>query len=300
MFRTRTFLAATAATFLFVPAASQAGKIIWPCSGSVTSAYGPRSNPCSGCSSFHQGIDIGVGSGTLLGSPGNGSASGYIADSCGGNIYKIAYGNGWETRFLHCSASLVATGSTVVRNQDVAKSGNTGSCTTGAHLHFEVRKDGVAQSIPGAAGTYVTRNTFINQEYPGLNDVPANVAIIDNSNTGFSVAGAWSTGTSATDKYGSDYRYRSTAAVSEPASWTASVPSGSYKIFAWWSAGTNRSASAPYILPDNTTVNVNQQANGGKWNLLGTKTIGSNAVTKLSCWTTTGFIVVADAIKYEQ
>lgn len=300
MFIARTFMAAAAAAFLVVPTASHAGKIIWPASGSVTSPYGPRSSPCSGCSTFHHGIDIGIASGTILGSPGNGTVTSYAYDSCGGNIYKIGYGNGWETRFLHCSASIKGVGSSVTRNVDVAKSGNTGSCTTGAHLHFEVRKDGVSQSIPGAKGTYVTRNTLINQEYPGLNDVPTNVAIIDNTSSGFSVVGAWSTGTSASDKYGSDYRFRSTAAVSEPASWTASVPSGSYKIYAWWTAGTNRSASAPYILPDNSTVNVNQQANGGKWNLLGTKTIGSNATTKLSCWASSGFVVIADAIKYEQ
>ena len=30
----------------------------------------------------------------------------YAYDSCGGNIHKIGYGGGWETRFLHCSASL--------------------------------------------------------------------------------------------------------------------------------------------------------------------------------------------------
>jgi hypothetical protein len=47
-------------------------------------------------------------------------------------------------------------------------------------------------------------------------------------------------------------------------------------------------------------VSKNQQASGGAWNVLGTSslTAGTNAVTKLSCWTTTGFIVLADAVKY--
>src|SRR5688500_2013505 len=135
---------------LTLPAATaHAGRIIWPCSGRVTSPYGPRSSPCSGCSTFHHGIDIGVGTGTILGSPGNGTVTSYAFDSCGGNIYRIGYGGGWETRFLHCSGSIRGVGSAVTRNVDVARSGGTGSCTTGPHLHFEVRKDGVSQSIPG-------------------------------------------------------------------------------------------------------------------------------------------------------
>ncbi len=113
---------------LLVPFSAQAGKIGWPCSGKVTSAYGARSSPCSGCSTFHYGIDIGVGSGTILGSPGNGNVKSYAYSSCGGNVFKIGYENGWETRFLHCSDKIRNVGEAVSRNQDAAKSGNTGSC----------------------------------------------------------------------------------------------------------------------------------------------------------------------------
>lgn len=115
-----------------------------------------------------------------------------------------------------------------------------------------------------------------------------------------SVASSWATGTSASDKYGSDYKWRSTAAVSDPASWTINIAnSGSYDISAWWTAGGNRSTAAPYILPGGGTVTKNQQANGGKWNLLGTKTLSTgNKTTQLSCWAASDFIVVADAVKY--
>jgi len=114
------------------------------------------------------------------------------------------------------------------------------------------------------------------------------------------VSATWATGTSATDKYGSDYKWRSTEAISDPASWTINITSaGSYDISAWWSAGTNRSASAPYILPSGSSVTKNQQANGGAWNLLGTQSLATgNRTTQLSCWAATGFIVVADAVKY--
>lgn len=128
--------------------------------------------------------------------------------------------------------------------------------------------------------------------------------IVDNSASGFSASASWATGTSAADKYGSNYRYRSTAALSDPATWSVSLPSSkTYSVYAWWSQGSNRSATAPYVVyhsAGSTTVNKNQQANGGVWNLLGSWSMagGANQV-KLSCWTTTGYIVLADAIKWQ-
>lgn len=115
-----------------------------------------------------------------------------------------------------------------------------------------------------------------------------------------SASSNWAVGTSSTDKYGANYKYRSTEAVSDPASWTMNVTvAGSYKVQAWWPAGTNRSVSAPYILPNGVTANVDQQGNGGKWNTLGTVSLGTgNRTTQLSCWTGSGFVVVADAVRY--
>jgi len=115
------------------------------------------------------------------------------------------------------------------------------------------------------------------------------------------VSAGWSTGSSAADKFGGDYKFKSTAAISDPASWTINVAAGgSYNIYAWWPAGANRSATAPYILPGGgAAVQMNQQANGGKFNLLGTRSLAAgNNETQLSCWTTTGFVVVADAVRY--
>ncbi len=126
--------------------------------------------------------------------------------------------------------------------------------------------------------------------------------VVDNSNAGFTASASWSTGTSATDKQGTDYRFRTTQAVSDAATWSATLGAGKYAVEAWWSQGANRSTNAPYVVYHSTgssTVNVNQQANGGKWNSLGVYnfTNGVNQV-KLSCWTTTGFVVIADAIRF--
>ena len=133
---------------------------------------------------------------------------------------------------------------------------------------------------------------------------PAAAAIVDNSSAGFSTSANWSTGSSSPDKYGADYRFRSTAAVSDPATWTANLPSTkSYGVYVWYPQGSNRSTTAPYIVyhaAGSTTAVVNQQITGGQWVYQGSWNMnaGSNQV-KLSCWTTTGFVVVADAVKWQ-
>jgi N-acetyl-anhydromuramyl-L-alanine amidase AmpD len=129
---------------------------------------------------------------------------------------------------------------------------------------------------------------------------PVTAVTVDNSSAGFSVTGTWSTGSSSTDKYGADYRYHSTAPISEPAQWLASV-SGTKSVYAWWPQGSNRSTSAGYIVTHDggtTTVNKNQQTGGGAWQLLGSWSMSTGKV-QLSCWTGTGFIVVADAVKWQ-
>lgn len=145
-------------------------------------------------------------------------------------------------------------------------------------------------------------NTWIDVTF--LWETPPGTAVtVDNSSANFAASASWSTGTGATDKFGSDYRYRSTAPISDPATWTGNLPSTkTWGVYAWWSQGSNRSSTASYIVANNAgtvTVTVNQQANGGRWNLLGSWSMGGSKTTKLSCWTTTGFVVLADAVKWQ-
>jgi hypothetical protein len=74
-------------------------------------------------------------------------------------------------------------------------------------------------------------------------------------------------------------------------------------VDAWWTSATDRSTSAPFVMWNASgtklgTVNVNQQANGGMWNTLGSYSFsaGWNKV-QLSRWTTSGYYVVADAVR---
>jgi hypothetical protein len=149
----------------------------------------------------------------------------------------------------------------------------------------------------------MTGNNWLDVTFNWEAPIGASV-IVDNSSGGFSASASWATGTGSTDKYGADYRYRSTAAISDAATWTGNLGSTkSYGVYAWWAQGSNRSSTASYIVAipgGSSTVVVNQQSGGGQWHLLGTWSLnsGSNNV-KLSCWTTTGFIVLADAVKWQ-
>lgn len=128
---------------------------------------------------------------------------------------------------------------------------------------------------------------------------------VDNTDAGFTASANWIASTSTAGYLGTNYKYRNTQSISDAASWSADLTAGSYKVYARWTAGTNRAASAPYQVVHTggtTTVNVNQQANNGTWVLLGTFNMaaGNSERVRLSCWTTAGFVVVADGVKFEK
>lgn len=92
--------------------------------------------------SEHQGVDIAVPAGTEVRATMGGKV--VIAgwqDGGYGNTVVIASGNE-QIILAHNSEVLVSTGETVAKGQVIALSGNTGK-STGAHIHYEVRKDGV-------------------------------------------------------------------------------------------------------------------------------------------------------------
>ncbi len=110
---------------------------IWPANGSVTSNFGKR------WGRKHEGIDIGVSTGTNVKAFMSGKITYSGWESGYGYLVKISHGNGLETYYGHNSKLLVKVGQTVEAGAVIAKSGNTGN-STGPHVHFEVRKNGTA------------------------------------------------------------------------------------------------------------------------------------------------------------
>lgn len=109
----------------------------------ITSGFGNRLDPFSRSLAFHKGIDYPAPTGTPILASGGGKVieAGYHSEY--GRRIDIDHGNGLATRYAHASRLLVKVGDVVVPGQKIAEVGSTGR-STGAHLHFEVLRNGQA------------------------------------------------------------------------------------------------------------------------------------------------------------
>jgi murein DD-endopeptidase MepM/ murein hydrolase activator NlpD len=112
-----------------------------PARGPVSSGFGYRVHPISGETTFHHGADLAVYTGTRVAAFADGTVSETGNHSVYGYYVKIDHGDGFQTLYAHLSEILVKKGKTVTLGDRIALSGNSGY-STGAHLHFEIRKDG--------------------------------------------------------------------------------------------------------------------------------------------------------------
>lgn len=112
-------------------------KLGLPLKGTVTSRYGEREET-EIVSADHQGIDIGVNTGTTIVAAMEGKVSLVSDEGEYGTHVKIV-NKDITTIYAHCSKILVKEGATIKKGQKIALSGNTGR-TTGPHLHFEIRR----------------------------------------------------------------------------------------------------------------------------------------------------------------
>jgi murein DD-endopeptidase MepM/ murein hydrolase activator NlpD len=115
---------------------------IWPVQGWVTSGFGFRMNPFTGLTQMHEGLDISNRMGTLVVAPADGIISDIGSDWVHGKILVISHGFGMTTRYSHLDKVLVRVGQKVKRGDKIAEVGISGK-TTGPHLHYEVRLNGI-------------------------------------------------------------------------------------------------------------------------------------------------------------
>lgn len=116
---------------------------VWPTAGTVSSGYGNRLHPILGVYRLHRGVDLG----TAHSQPVYAARAGYVitAGPWGGygNAVVIEHGDGFTSVYAHLSAVTVSAGILVSALDQVGNLGSTG-LSTGPHLHFEIRRDGVA------------------------------------------------------------------------------------------------------------------------------------------------------------
>ena len=115
----------------------------------ITSDYGPRNCPIHGPEN-HEGIDMGIGSGTPVMAAKEGTVDG-VGLSCGGpNSVSIRHPDGNTTHYLHMSSHVVRQGATVQKGQVIGTVGEMG-CANGPHLHYSFYKGG-SNTTPRATG----------------------------------------------------------------------------------------------------------------------------------------------------
>jgi murein DD-endopeptidase MepM/ murein hydrolase activator NlpD len=127
----------------------------------VTSPYGPRKDPMDRTKTqIHHGIDIKTNSDAVLATENNGTivAVNHNTNTGSGKSVTVEYsradGTATRVQYMHLSQINVQKGDSVNAGQKLGVSGNTGSRTTGEHLHLgviNVSADGKQQWVNPAA-----------------------------------------------------------------------------------------------------------------------------------------------------
>lgn len=131
------------------------GEMRWPVPGfhNISSPFGMRIHPIKKVPTMHYGIDIPAPEGVNIVAPADGLVHSLTRSEAVGLTMEIDHGTNErgqriKTRYCHLSDNVARPGQKVKAGEVVAKVGNTGYLTTGAHLHFEVYVDGVCHD-PG-------------------------------------------------------------------------------------------------------------------------------------------------------
>ncbi|MEA3416526.1 MAG: M23 family metallopeptidase [Thermodesulfobacteriota bacterium] len=115
---------------------------IRPVSGWTSSRFGYRVSPFTGLREFHKGLDIATRTGTPIVAAADGVVTFAGRKGLLGKTIIIDHGHGMVTRYGHADKLLKKRGKAVKRGDTIALVGNTGR-TTGSHLHYEVRLNGI-------------------------------------------------------------------------------------------------------------------------------------------------------------
>ena len=116
----------------------------WPLYGRVEAPFGYDARRLAlGVQPNHEGIDIGGNVGAPIVAPQDGVVISAGWNGTYGLQLQVAHSMGWSTLYAHLSSIPVKVGDKVQKGQVIAYVGMTGA-TTGAHLHYEIRRNGIA------------------------------------------------------------------------------------------------------------------------------------------------------------
>ena len=163
-----------------------------PVFGRITSGFGLRRHPILGYTRMHAGIDFAAAYGSPIYATSDGLVT-YAGWHGGhGNFVKLDAGGGLGTGYGHMSRIAVSPGLRVRRGQVIGYVGSTG-LSTGAHLHYEMYRNGVAVN-PGSV-SFVSTATLEGSELAAFK---ARLAVLRELRPGASLAPLAGPGAAAT------------------------------------------------------------------------------------------------------
>ncbi len=107
----------------------------------LASGFGTRFHPILKVNKMHKGLDFAASTGTPIYATGDGTVKVAEFNSGYGNVVVLKHGNGYESLYAHMSRAKVRNGQKVKRGDVIGYVGSTG-LSTGAHLHYEIHKNG--------------------------------------------------------------------------------------------------------------------------------------------------------------
>ena len=199
----------------------------------------------------------------------------------------------WSTSQIDASARLVCD---ITRDRGIPRDQ--------LHIVGHGKLQPYNRTDPGAGWPWADYLRRIEQHCGSALIIDSNNGANDLARGRLEISASWTESAATGGHYGTGYAFAATQAVSDPATfWFYLDAPATRTIDAWWTSGTNRAPSAPYLVVTSAgqrlaTVYVSQQEHGSRWNTLGTWFFpaGWNRV-QLSRWTTPGYVVIADAIR---
>ena len=134
--------------------------------------------------------------------------------------------------------------------------------------------------------------------------LPPLTVICDNDKPAVTLAGAWANNTvnETEHRYELSFEHAAPGDGTSTATFRPNLPTaGRYKVFARWTSHENRATNAPYIVHHSKgreIVRVNQEQNGGKWNLLGEYDFASGTDGHVLLSNDANGYVVTDAVAF--
>jgi hypothetical protein len=104
--------------------------------------YGEWVNPITKKKGFHYGVDFALPEGEEVISTAHGVVAEATFDSAKGNYIIIQHNEVFSTFYSHLKSISVQVGDKLEKGQKIGNSGNSGTSTTGPHLHYGILKNG--------------------------------------------------------------------------------------------------------------------------------------------------------------